>query len=132
MPGFFKEYQWSDAWFLTALLICKDWSPLHRVIHAGDWLNHAIFTTKEVNRALSVLIATGYVEINAALEMRVTEKALALCDKIYEKSGAFRKLERIVSKLKRSAFESPIPAVQYFSQEDVKRAYQCYVKDSAT
>jgi hypothetical protein len=74
-------YKFSDAWFITTLILIKDWTTLQQVIAGGDLLNHAIFTSDEINSALSIFTTIGYVEISPNKKIRATEKAYKLCDK---------------------------------------------------
>jgi hypothetical protein len=117
----------SDAWFLTTLILIKDWASLREVIAGGDLINRAIFTTEEINTALTVLIAFGYVEINGDKYMHATEKAYGFCDKTFLKAGIFSKVQIIFEKLKRTPYFEPIQLVQYFTEDEFHQAYSQYI-----
>lgn len=84
-------YTYSDAWFLTTLILIKDWVSLQQIIAGGDMINHAIFTTDEINKALTIFTTLGYVELNNNKQMRATEKAYSFCANDFLKAGLFKK-----------------------------------------
>lgn len=122
-----RGFNFSDAWFLTTLLLLENPATLREVVAAGDWLNHAILTAGEINRALSVFIPLGYVELDDERRMCATKKARVLRDKTFERVGAFGKVERIDAKLKKVSLEEPTDAREFFSEAEVSRAYEEYV-----
>lgn len=125
MPSF----RFSDAWFLATLLLLENPAALHEAVAAGDWLNHAIFTADEINRALSLFIPMGYVRLDAEGRMQATEKARTLRDKTFENAGAFGKVERTLAKLKKISCEKPVGATKFFSEAEVTEAYEIYVSE---
>lgn len=120
-------YNYSDAWFLAALILIKDWASLQKVIAFGDWLDHAIFTQKEINDALSVLTPLGYVEINHKKEMRATEKAYNLCNSGFNKAGLFDIVSLLLDNLKSMPFVEQPNKVVFFTKDEIKKAYDQYV-----
>ena len=123
------EYILNNALLLTVLLLQKEWTPLSQVIATGDYLNHAIFTAKELNCALSFLVTAGYVELNSKKEICVTEKALGLCDQTIEKAGVSRMWKLIYEKLKDPAIGNSRKIKIYFTETEIKSAYQQYVEN---
>jgi len=94
-----ETYDFSDAWFLTALIVIKDWADMREIISIGDGLNHAIFTQKEINQALKRLIPVGYIETNCK-KYRATEKAYELTNCVaYKRAGLFTQIEVILKRL---------------------------------
>ena len=54
----------SDAWLLLALLYAKEPATRARIREVGDFINHAIFTDKELDEGLSRLLSVNYVVAN--------------------------------------------------------------------
>lgn len=50
--GELNLFEFSDAWFLTSLIVLNKWSTLKEIVAVGDALNHAIFTQDEIDNAL--------------------------------------------------------------------------------
>ena len=96
-------YDFSDAWFLTTLIVIKDWADMKGIISVGDGLNHAIFTQNEITQALKRLIPVGYVETNGK-KYRATEKAYELTNSAaYKRAGLFTQIEVILKRLNKKA-----------------------------
>ena len=95
-----QTYDFSDAWFLTALIVMKDyWANMKEIISVGDALNHAIFTQNEINQALKRFIPIGYIETNGK-KYRATEKAYELTNCVaYKRAGMFTQVEVILKRL---------------------------------
>ena len=94
-----ETYDFSDAWFLTALIMRKDWANMKEIISIGDGLNHAIFTQNEINQALKRLIPVGYIETNGK-KYRATEKAYELTNCVaYKRAGLFTQVYVILKRL---------------------------------
>jgi hypothetical protein len=92
-------YDFGDAWFLTTLIVLKDWADIKGIISVGDGLNHAIFTQNEINQALKRLIPVGYIEANGK-KYRASEKAYELTNCVdYKRAGAFTQIEVILKRL---------------------------------
>jgi len=123
------EYTLNNALLLTVLLLKKDWTSLSQVIVGGDYLNHAIFTAIELNCALSFLVTAGYVDFNTKKEMCITEKSLEFCDDTIEKAGASRKWKLIYEKLKNFTVGSSRKIKIYFTDTEIRVAYQQYVNN---
>jgi hypothetical protein len=59
-----SEMVWSDAWVLLAIIYAappRNPTPLERIIAAGDFIGHAIFSRGELETGLSRRIHGGYV-----------------------------------------------------------------------
>lgn len=121
-------YIYSDAWFLTSLILNKDWSSLQQVIVTGDAINHAIFTRDEINVALSKFIALNYVEMDTRKNMRATSKAFELCNKSFLTAGLFSKVEKILNKLNRADDCGQKEIIEYFSEMEINQAYKKYCR----
>ena len=94
-----ETYDFSDAWFLTALIVRHTWADIEEIITIGDGLNHAIFTQNEINQALQRLIPEGYIEV-ADDKYRATEKAQELSNcVVYKSAGLFTLVEVILKRL---------------------------------
>ena len=75
---FSSLYLWSDAWILTALLLLdRSPIPLGAVIFAADWLNHAIPMPYEVNHALTLLSANGFLTLDANRNLLLTDQVFS-------------------------------------------------------
>jgi hypothetical protein len=89
----------SDPWFLTALILRNDWTDIEEVITIGDVLNHAIFTQNEINQALQRLTPIGFIEVEGD-KYRATEKAHELSNCVaYKRAGLFTQVEVILKRL---------------------------------
>ena len=49
----------SDAWVLLALLLAGKDAPREKIVEAGDYVNHAIFTDEELDGGLARLERIG-------------------------------------------------------------------------
>ncbi|MCF7981954.1 MAG: hypothetical protein K9K86_08210 [Pseudomonadales bacterium] len=60
------QYAWSDAWLLCSIVIVAgdNAATLVNIIAAGDWRNHAIFTTRQLRGGLARLSAGGFITEN--------------------------------------------------------------------
>lgn len=119
-------YTFGEAWFLTTLILNKDWSSLQQVIATGDVINHAIFTKDEVNVALSRFLALNFVEMDNSKNMRATSKAFELCNKSFQAAGLFSQVEIMLKQLKKSANIDYIETIEYFSKDEMQQAYNKY------
>jgi hypothetical protein len=78
MSGNAVTYLWSDAWLLLAILYAsreEGGASLDQVTAAGDYINHAIFTTDELEGGLGRLSAGGFIKEKKGL-FSVTNKVL--------------------------------------------------------
>jgi hypothetical protein len=57
------HFLWSDAWLLLAIALTDDGNgaSLRRIIGAGDYINHAVFSDMELKRGLVLLAKAGYI-----------------------------------------------------------------------
>ena len=60
------QFTWSDAWLLFSIVLAAGdgAATLTNTIAAGDWVNHAIFTTRELQGGLARLLAGGFISEN--------------------------------------------------------------------
>lgn len=54
------KLQPSDVWLLLAVQYSKGSATKEKIIEAGDFINHAIFTEEEYNGGIKRLLETGY------------------------------------------------------------------------
>lgn len=57
-------FEWSDAWLLTSVLLAsveRGVASLDEILEAGDMMNKAVFTFREIDGGLARLQASGYV-----------------------------------------------------------------------
>jgi hypothetical protein len=96
------SYDYSDAWFLTTLIMANDWLSMEEIVSMGDALNHAIFTPGEIDGALKKLIPGEFVEKNAD-KYRATAAARELANcAAFKKAGLFTITDVILKRLNRS------------------------------
>jgi hypothetical protein len=119
-------FTYSDAWFLTSLILNNKWSSLDQVIATGDAINHAIFTKSEVNTALSVLIYLDYIEMDNFKQMRATNKALKLWKPSFPRAGLFSQTDKILNQLNKSGDYKNISTTEYFSDHDIDQSFKKY------
>lgn len=119
-------YTFSDAWFLTTLILNKEWSSLQQVIATGDVINHAIFTKDEINVALSKFIPLNYIKMDNSKNMRATSEAFELCNKFFIAAGLFSKAEKILNELNKSVDLDCNETIEFFSEDEIQQAYKKY------
>jgi len=68
----------SDAWLLLAVIYASTDEPanLAQIIAAGDYINQAIFTLRELKGGLARLSRQGYIKDHDGLKISVTDKIL--------------------------------------------------------
>ena len=54
------KFQPSDVWLLLAVQYAKGSATKDKIIEAGDFINHAIFTEEEYDGGIKRLLETGY------------------------------------------------------------------------
>jgi hypothetical protein len=59
-----EEWEWSDAWVLTAALNCGNPVTLEDLVSVGDMINHAIFNYEEIAPAIDRFERAGLMERN--------------------------------------------------------------------
>ncbi|MCI0441453.1 MAG: hypothetical protein L0177_20310 [Chloroflexi bacterium] len=71
------DYTWTDAWLLLSVIYAgrAGEATLDRIIEAGDFINHAIFTHEELRTSLAKLGDGGLVEMTDAA-FAPTEKTI--------------------------------------------------------
>ena len=63
------QFTWSDAWVLAAVAIAGDreGATIKEIIAAGDAVNGALFSAKELRRGMAKLTRAGYVRFDGQL-----------------------------------------------------------------
>ncbi len=119
------SFTWSDAWVLTSLLLSGEKTvTLVALMAVADGINHAILMTGEVNHALSLLCANGYLEVDGTISL--TDRVEAVKDKWYRKARTFDKIGIVHQHLVQYA-TAPCPEIkEYFTDDDMKNAYREY------
>lgn len=127
---FSSLYLWSDAWILTALLL-QDRSPipLGAVIFAADWLNHAIPTPYEVNHALTLLSANGFLILDANRNLLLTDRAKVFKNDSFLKARHFNKIDVIHLELMLNPPLSCLSVNEFFTQDDIKHAREEFARE---
>ena len=127
---FSSLYLWSDAWILTALLL-QDRSPipLGSVIFAADWLNHAIPTPYEVNHALTMLSANGFLTLDANRNLLLTDRAKVFKNDSFLKARHFNKIDVIHQELMLNPPLSCLSVNEFFTQDDIKHAREEFARE---
>lgn len=92
-------FEFSDAWFLTSLILLKKWSSLQQIITSGDMINHAIFNEEEIDNAIKKLQPLGLIETDGKC-WRATEKAIELSNcSAFRRAGLFSMSDVILKRL---------------------------------
>lgn len=92
-------FGYSDAWFLTTLIMLKKWSSLKQIISTGDMINHAILNQEEIDNAIKKLQPLGYIETDGK-SWRATEKAIELSNcSAFRRAGLFTMSDVILKRL---------------------------------
>ena len=127
---FSSLYLWSDAWILTALLLLnRSPIPLGAVTFAADWLNHAIPMPYEVNHALTLLSANGFLTLDANRNLLLTDQAKVFKNDSFLKARHFNKIDVIHKEL---MLNPPLscPSVNvFFTQDDIKHAREEFARE---
>lgn len=92
-------FEFSDAWFLTTLILLKKWSSLKQIVATGDMINHAIFNQEEIDNAIKKLQPLGYIETDGK-NWRATKKAIQLSNcSAFSHAGLFTMSDVILKRL---------------------------------
>lgn len=95
-------FTWNDAWVFTALYKShesNDQLNLLKLIGAGDMLNHAIFTEKEIISAFEKIQTKGII-ILKGYQIIFTEVAMSLIDSCEKMAGGlFSRVDVTLKKL---------------------------------
>ncbi|UKI34531.1 MAG: hypothetical protein L6W00_14845 [Lentisphaeria bacterium] len=128
---FSSLYLWSDAWILTALLLQdRNPIPLGAVIFAADWLNHAIPTPYEVNHALTLLSANGFLTLDANRNLLLTDRAKVFKNDSFLKARHFNKIDVIHKELMLNPPLSCLSVNEFFTQDDIKHAREEFAREA--
>ncbi|MEJ2452139.1 MAG: hypothetical protein P8047_16000 [Gammaproteobacteria bacterium] len=57
-----SNLQASDIWLLLAVQYSSGAGTKEKIVEAGDFINHAIFTDEEFNGGIKRLLETGYIK----------------------------------------------------------------------
>ena len=59
-----RNYNWSDAWLLLSIIYASEsgGATLEKIIAAGDYINHAIFSPDELESGFARLTSGGYIK----------------------------------------------------------------------
>jgi hypothetical protein len=57
-----SSLQVSDIWLLLAVQYSSGTGTKEKIVEAGDFINHAIFTDEEFNGGIKRLLETGYIK----------------------------------------------------------------------
>ncbi len=92
-------FEFSDAWFLTSLILLKKWSSIKEIISTGDMINHAIFNESEIDNAIRKLQSFEYIETDGK-NWRATKKAFELSNcSSFRRAGLFTMSDVILKRL---------------------------------
>jgi hypothetical protein len=94
-------FEFSDAWFLTTLILNKGWASKEEIIRGADIINHSIMLQSEMDNAIQKFLSFGYIEMDNG-KYRATEKAheLANCT-AFKRAGLFTTVDVILKRLNR-------------------------------
>jgi len=130
-----SPFLWSDAWLLLSVAIAQSegGASLDRVVAAGDYINHAIFTFDELDGGVQRLATAGILVVESR-QLQLTPLGSAIHAKV---AAQRRSVRNIMSALQQSLAEasfSQLPSTashRPFSQADLAHAYAQY-KNSAS
>jgi hypothetical protein len=121
----------SDAWLLFSIALAggDDGASLSRILAAGDYINHAIFTGDELRGGLSRLTARGWVMHDGgrfSLVGQARDLSDSLCSSRRSVSRALKDFEKLI----RSVGDDGQPAADYqwLTDDLIHQAYLDYVK----
>lgn len=86
------------------------------------------YTRDESNVALSKFIDLNYAEMDNSKNICATCKAFKLCNKAFLDAGLFSKADKILTQLNKSADSKHAETVEYFSDDEINKAYKKYRK----
>lgn len=94
------SFDFSDAWFLTALILIGKESTLKQIVQTGDAINHAIMTQAEIDRALLKLIPAGYIVATSKNTFIATEKSAEISEcSAFKRAGLFSMVDVVLKRL---------------------------------
>lgn len=134
-----SRFLWSDSWLLAAIQGASSGGErptLSRIIAVGDYLNHPIFTTSEINGGLSRLSQAGLIQIDGEAFI-LTEAGTQITSEQQKKpQGPHKYMETIRARLGApdwtpaqkpdQAANSNDPQI-YASESEIAEAYQEYL-----
>jgi hypothetical protein len=72
------DWVFSDTWVLAAIGVYQRRCTLLELIAAGDWMNHAILTTQELDSALGKLVGSGLARVFDDWTFELTDEGTSL------------------------------------------------------
>ena len=78
----------ADTWVLASIGVYQRRCTLLELVAAGDWMNHAILTTQELDSALGKLVGSGLVRVFDDWTFELTDEGTTLF------SGEVRSIEK--------------------------------------
>ncbi len=135
------RFTWQDAWVFLALST-YDTTPkpidLAKIIEAGDILNRAIFTLKELQAGFSKLAEYGLITVEHD-QIKISEDARKIIHKVQQsKGGLFSMVDNALKRLNspRLKLPSPIESKQstfdFLTEENLDIACKEYHKQFAS
>jgi hypothetical protein len=68
----------ADTWVLASIGVYQRRCTLVELIAAGDWMNHAVLTTQELESALGKLVGSGLVRVFDDWTFELTDEGTSL------------------------------------------------------
>jgi hypothetical protein len=134
-----SRFLWSDSWLLAAIQGASSGGErptLARIIAVGDSLNHAIFTTSEINGGVSRLSRAGLVQIEGEAFILTAAGTEITREQQKKTQGPHKHMETIRARLGApdwtpaqkpdQAGNSDDPQI-YASESEIAKAYQEYL-----
>jgi hypothetical protein len=90
-------WEFSDAWFMTAVAIAKQPCDLAEVVAAADGINHAILLDSEVEQAVARLSGSGLVGVSRGPRFALTPEGQAIATR--RRGGLFAQVTSLLSAL---------------------------------
>lgn len=75
-----SDWEFADAWVLTAVAISQRPCSLTDLVAAADLINHALLLDAEVDSAFRKLLGSGLLHVTADLRFDLTPEGTALVD----------------------------------------------------
>jgi hypothetical protein len=75
-----SDWEFADAWVLTAVAVSQRACSLTELIEAAGMLNHALLLDAEVDSALRKLLGSELLNVTADLRFDLTPQGMALAE----------------------------------------------------
>ncbi len=76
VPG--GDWVFADTWVLASIGVYERRCTLVEVVAAGDWMNHAVLESAELDEALGKLVGTGLVRVYDDWTFELTDEGASL------------------------------------------------------